>query len=53
MCVDHIEYLGEKIGREHLGLGSDFDGFPGTANGLEDVSKYPDLVRYPELIQNV
>ncbi|CAD6584876.1 MAG: hypothetical protein CYPHOPRED_002875 [Cyphobasidiales sp. Tagirdzhanova-0007] len=42
--ADHIEYLGEKIGREHLGLGSDFDGFPGTANGLEDVSKYPDLM---------
>ncbi|KAB5531311.1 microsomal dipeptidase precursor [Coniochaeta sp. 2T2.1] len=42
--VDHIVYIGEKIGYEHVGLGSDFDGIPTTPKGLEDVSKFPDLV---------
>lgn len=27
-----------------MGLGSDFDGIPSTPGGLEDVSKFPDLV---------
>ncbi|XMA09559.1 hypothetical protein WAI453_002350 [Rhynchosporium graminicola] len=42
--VDHIVYIGEKIGFEHVGLGSDFDGIEATPRGLEDVSKFPDLV---------
>lgn len=29
-----------------VGLGSDFDGIGSTPRGLEDVSKYPDLVRH-------
>lgn len=40
----HIMYIGEKIGFEHVGLGSDFDGFFETAEGLEDVSKFPKLI---------
>ncbi|KAK4615603.1 Dipeptidase aclJ [Fulvia fulva] len=42
--VKHIMYVGEKIGYDHVGLGSDFDGIPTTPRGLGDVSKYPDLV---------
>lgn len=42
--VDHIVYIGELIGYEHVGLGSDFDGIPTTPKGLDDVSKFPDLV---------
>ncbi|KAI1261253.1 dipeptidase [Xylariaceae sp. FL1019] len=42
--VDHITYIGDLIGYEHVGLGSDFDGIPSTPEGLDDVSKYPDLV---------
>ena len=42
--VSHIIYVGEKIGYEHVGLGSDFDGIPTTPRGLDDVSKFPDLV---------
>jgi membrane dipeptidase len=42
--VDHIVYIGELIGYDHVGLGSDFDGIPTTPRGLDDVSKYPDLV---------
>ena len=40
----HITYIGDLIGYDHVGLGSDFDGIPTTPKGLEDVSKYPDLV---------
>ncbi|KAF1815864.1 hypothetical protein P152DRAFT_455578 [Eremomyces bilateralis CBS 781.70] len=42
--VKHIKHIGELIGYEHVGLGSDFDGLESTPKGLEDVSKYPKLV---------
>jgi membrane dipeptidase len=42
--VDHIVHIGELIGYEHVGLGSDFDGIETTPRGLEDVTKFPDLV---------
>lgn len=42
----HITYIGNLIGYDHVGLGSDYDGMgKGTGpEGLEDVSKFPDLV---------
>ncbi|KAL2266480.1 hypothetical protein VTJ83DRAFT_5832 [Remersonia thermophila] len=42
--VRHIMHIGDRIGYEHVGLGSDFDGIETTPRGLEDVSKFPDLV---------
>ena len=42
--VDHVVYVGERIGYEHVGLGSDFDGMVSAVRGVEDVSKYPNLV---------
>ncbi|KAL8713529.1 MAG: hypothetical protein Q9220_002391 [cf. Caloplaca sp. 1 TL-2023] len=45
----HIKYIGETIGFDHVGIGSDFDGIPETPEGLEDVSKYPALIG--ELLQ--
>lgn len=42
--ADHIQYIGEKIGYKHVGVGSDFDGMASGPSGLEDVSKYPNLV---------
>ena len=43
--ADHVEHVGRVAGREHAGIGSDFDGIGSVPRGLEDVSKYPDLVR--------
>ncbi|RDW70877.1 dipeptidase [Aspergillus mulundensis] len=43
--ADHIQYVGDLIGYKYVGLGSDFDGMERTIKGLEDVSKYPDLIR--------
>lgn len=41
--VKHIMHIGELIGYDHVGIGSDYDGIPTTPRGLEDVSKFPDL----------
>jgi len=35
-----------------VGFGSDYDGIRDTPVGLEDVSKYPALVRVPGLIEH-
>lgn len=43
--ADHVEYIGQLIGYEHVGIGSDFDGMSRGPVGLEDVSKYPHLIR--------
>lgn len=44
-AVDHLKYIIDLIGWDHVGFGSDFDGIPCGPIGLEDVSKYPDLVK--------
>ena len=44
LMADHVDYIGRLAGRRHVGVGSDFDGIDKTPEGLEDVSKYPDLV---------
>ncbi len=40
----HVVYVGQKIGYDHVGFGSDFDGIFTTPKGLEGVDKFPDLV---------
>ncbi|KAL2157550.1 hypothetical protein VTH06DRAFT_5927 [Thermothelomyces fergusii] len=42
--VRHILHIGRRIGFDHVGLGSDFDGIARVPEGLEDVSKFPALV---------
>lgn len=44
-AVAHILYIANAIGWTHVGLGLDFDGIPNGPKGLEDVSKYPDLIK--------
>ena len=41
--ADHIEYIANLAGIDHVGIGSDFDGMSLTPEGLEDVSCYPNL----------
>ncbi len=45
--VDHIDHMVSVIGPNHVGLGSDFDGFMGEPppTGLEDVSRLPALTQ--------
>ena len=47
--ADHIEHIRKVAGVEHVGIGSDFDGASWWAQGLEDVSKFPNL--FAELIR--
>lgn len=42
--VRHITYIGDSIGYSHVGIGTDYDGIETTPRGLEDVSKFPDLI---------
>jgi len=42
--ADHVDYLREKVGIDHIGIGSDYDGIGSTPQGLEDVSTYPALL---------
>lgn len=42
--ADHIEHIRQVCGIDCVGIGSDFDGITEVPVGLEDVSKFPDLI---------
>jgi membrane dipeptidase len=43
--VAHIDHVVKLVGIDHVGIGSDFDGVGDSLPvGLEDVSKYPNLI---------
>jgi membrane dipeptidase len=45
MVADHIEHIAQVAGKDHVGIGSDFDGVGSVLpTGLEDVSTYPALL---------
>ena len=52
--ADHIDYVVDLVGIDHVGLGSDFDGVFALPEGLNDASHYPNLIAellrrgYPE-----
>jgi len=41
--IAHLDHIKSITGSEHIGIGADYDGLTSVAEGLEDVSKYPDL----------
>jgi membrane dipeptidase len=49
MVADHIEYVRDVAGIDHVGIGGDFDGNPRWPEGLSDVSMYPNL--FAELVR--
>lgn len=42
--VDHIMHIGDLIGYDHVGIGTDLDGIPDAPEGFKDVTDYPDVV---------
>lgn len=42
--VDHILYAAKRIGYDHVGIGSDFDGMEKSVEGVEDISLLSNLV---------
>ena len=41
--ANHIDYIKNRIGIDHIGIGGDYDGISLLPEGLTDVSTYPDL----------
>ncbi|GAK11028.1 dipeptidase [Geomicrobium sp. JCM 19039] len=41
---EHIDDIAGRIGIEHVGFGSDFDGITTAVSGLEDSGKFPQLI---------
>lgn len=41
--AEHFNHIRSITGPDHIGIGGDYDGVGQTPEGLEDVSKYPDL----------
>jgi membrane dipeptidase len=41
--ADHIEHIARVAGRDHVGIGSDYDGVPFLPEGLDGVEDYPAL----------
>lgn len=44
VVADHIDHVVKIAGIDHVGFGSDFDGVSNLPIGLEDASKFPDLI---------
>ncbi len=42
--ADHMDHIKQLAGAPNIGIGGDYDGITETVVGLEDVSKYPDLL---------
>ena len=42
--VAHVEHVRDVAGVDHVGLGGDYDGADGFADGIADVSGYPNLL---------
>lgn len=42
--ADHIDHIRRIAGIDCIGIGSDFEGISSTPVGLEDVSRFPDLL---------
>jgi membrane dipeptidase len=42
--ANHIDHICKVAGVDHVGLGSDYEGFDGPPDGLQDVSCYPKLL---------
>lgn len=43
VLIDHFEHAIKVAGIDHVGIGSDFDGVSGLPEGMEDISKLPNL----------
>ncbi|MBH10507.1 MAG: peptidase M19 [Candidatus Marinimicrobia bacterium] len=43
--INHIDYIVELIGIDHVGIGADWDGVEILPKGIEDISKLPNLTK--------
>jgi membrane dipeptidase len=55
VLIDHIDYIAKRIGVDHIGLGSDFDGInsaPQQLNGVQDFPKITAALKKTRLFKN-
>ena len=45
VLIDHIDYIVKKIGVDHVGLGSDFDGIESAPRELDTVTDFPKITK--------
>ncbi|MEO6528318.1 MAG: dipeptidase [Gemmatimonadaceae bacterium] len=45
VLIDHIDHVARIAGRDHVGLGSDFDGVSALPEGMEDVTQLPRIAQ--------
>jgi membrane dipeptidase len=43
VLMEHFIHVIKVAGIDHVGIGSDFDGVPGLPEGMEDISKLPNI----------
>lgn len=43
VLMEHFVHVIKVAGIDHVGIGSDFDGVPGLPQGMEDISKLPNI----------
>jgi membrane dipeptidase len=41
LLIDHIDYIAQLAGVDHVGLGSDFDGISFPPQQMDDITSYP------------
>ena len=41
--LDHVDHIINLVGPDHIGIGSDYDGIGAAPEGLENVTKFPNL----------
>ncbi|MBI1807777.1 MAG: membrane dipeptidase [Ignavibacteria bacterium] len=45
ILIDHFDYIAKRIGVDHVGIGSDFDGIAVTPRDMDDVTFLPNITR--------
>ena len=43
VLIDHLVHIAKVAGIDHVGLGSDFDGCHSLPQGMEDISRLPNI----------
>jgi membrane dipeptidase len=45
LLIDHFDYVAKRIGADHVGIGSDFDGITNPPLDMDDVTYLPNITR--------
>jgi membrane dipeptidase len=41
--IDHIDHIAKVAGKDHVGIGSDFDGIPSAPEGIDSAADLPKI----------